>query len=209
MKKKVMIIQPWKGITISEFQALRIDAIEFLREEGYIVINENYIPDIFQSKTSALKAFADSVEQISSCDAVCGKWENDSECNLLYNVAINYGVNVLFARNTPRPGEKETIIKLYHGDELIGSIIPPFGKMELKRGVKKYPLTLFGFGPDKKDSVDYIEIIKWVESRACPSERIGIEKILDSLRFEKYDGFAIARENKARTFYDEFRLEVE
>ena len=104
----------------------------------------------------------------------------------------------------------KTTLKLYQGNNLIGVLEDaPFGKMVLREGVTNYPISLFGYGPDKKESVTYFDILKWADDRACPEDRYGIDDILKELELDRYDSVAIATANNYRTIHDDFRMEFE
>ena len=103
---------------------------------------------------------------------------------------------------------KEYKYMIYQGDNLIAESDDTPGKwMKLKEGVTDYPISLFGYGEDKKEEVCITDLMKWAECRACPPNRCGIEKILKELKLDKYDAFKIAMASNFRTMHDDYRVE--
>lgn len=100
--------------------------------------------------------------------------------------------------------------KLYHDNELIAeSDGTPIQSMELKKGIKQWPVTLFGWGKFKRDKVTLKDILQWGSMRVCPPNRAGIEDILKLYNIEKYDEIELLRATQYRTIHDKFWMVVE
>ena len=102
-------------------------------------------------------------------------------------------------------------MKMFSGNELIAEskIVDGNKYLYLNEDAKSYPIDLFGFPDNKRKRVDMFRLIKWMETRACPPERCGIETILSDLNLKKYDAVAIARSNDFQSIADDFRLEYD
>ena len=102
-------------------------------------------------------------------------------------------------------------MKLYAGDKLIAESVKE-GKTKylvLDPNAEEYPTDLFGTPRNKRLKVGMSCIIKWMEARACPPDRVGIEDILKELRMDRYDAYTIAKHNSSRSLADNFRLEFD
>ena len=100
-------------------------------------------------------------------------------------------------------------MKLYAGDKLMAESVKE-GKtiyLVLDSNAEEYPTDLFGTPRMKVYKVPLDKVIKWIESRACPPNRVGIEVILKDLGLVKYDAYKIAKHNLCRSMADNFRLE--
>ena len=106
MKKKVMISQPMNGLSDEEIMQNRYDANMYLHKCGFEIVNSFFIDDEYSDE--ALKAkgveqigvyfLAKSLESMSMCDAVyfCKGWEKARGCKLEHDVAVAYGLEILY-----------------------------------------------------------------------------------------------------------------
>lgn len=98
-----MISQPMNGLTDEQIEAVRNKAIAELQNGGYEVVNTffkegfktGYIPS-----NKPVYYLAKSLEMMSQCNVVyfCKGWEYARGCKMEHEVAIAYGIPVLYER---------------------------------------------------------------------------------------------------------------
>lgn len=103
---KAMISQPMAGKTDEEIVATRERAIKVLESKGYEVVNtlftdEWYSPDAMKERgveNIPLCFLAKSLENMSLCGAAyfCKGWRQARGCRIEHEVALAYGLNVIY-----------------------------------------------------------------------------------------------------------------
>lgn len=104
--KKAMISQPMTGVPIEKVRAVRNEAIKYLTEEGFDVVNtffENLFDDTEEYKLEGYKHMpifylAKALKKMSRCDAVyfCKGWEKSKGCRIEHMVAAAYGLQIIY-----------------------------------------------------------------------------------------------------------------
>lgn len=98
-KRKAMISQPMAGLTEQEIEATRALATDWLKKDGFEVI-DTYFTDndpIFETeeqKRNPVFLLAKSIEAMSKVDSVyfCKGWEKSRGCQVEHLVAEKYGL---------------------------------------------------------------------------------------------------------------------
>lgn len=100
---KAMISQPMNGLTDEQIEAVRNKAITELQNGGYEVVDTffkegfktGYIPS-----NKPVYYLAKSLEMMSQCNVVyfCKGWEYARGCKTEHEVAVAYGIPVLYER---------------------------------------------------------------------------------------------------------------
>lgn len=101
MNYNVMIVQPMRGLTKEEILAVRKDATNFLESLGYNVLNTYFDRDISEKEINApIYLLSKAIEVMSRCDTVyfCLGWHNARGCRAEYEIAKNYGLNMIFEK---------------------------------------------------------------------------------------------------------------
>lgn len=105
-KKKAMLSQPMAGKTEEEIKETRERAIAFLEGMGYEVVNTLFTDEWYSDE--AMKArgvvqiplcfLAKSLENMSKCHVAyfCKGWEKARGCNIEYDAAFMYGLEIIF-----------------------------------------------------------------------------------------------------------------
>ena len=106
MDKKAMFSQSMSGKTDKEIIETRERAIHFLESKDFKVVNDPFTDERYSSDTvTEEKSFkyplwflAKSLEGMSFCHAVyfCEGWEKDSRCKIEHDIAVAYGLEVLY-----------------------------------------------------------------------------------------------------------------
>lgn len=106
MREKVMLSQPMLGRSDEEIIATREKAIKVLEEKGYDVVNTLFIDEWHSSENMERRGvvnipicfLAKSLEKMSYCHAVyfCKDWEKARGCRLEHEVALAYGLMVIY-----------------------------------------------------------------------------------------------------------------
>ena len=103
---KAMLSQPMNGKTEEEIVATRGKAIQALETQGYELV-DTYFNDEWSRKENMeaegvvqipVRFLAKSLEKMSLCDAVyfCKGWEQARGCRIEHEVAVAYGLNVIY-----------------------------------------------------------------------------------------------------------------
>lgn len=106
MKMKAMLSQPMAGKTETEITDTRNQAIAELESRGYEIVNTLFT-DEWYSKESMhnrgvvqipLCFLAKSLESMSKCHTAffCKGWENARGCRIEHDVAVAYGLEVIY-----------------------------------------------------------------------------------------------------------------
>ena len=104
--KKAMLSQPMANKTNEEIIATRENAIKVLEGKGYNIVNtfftdEWYIIEKMKERGVVqipLCFLAKSLENMSLCHAVyfCKGWENARGCKIEHDVAVAYGLDIIY-----------------------------------------------------------------------------------------------------------------
>ena len=106
MKMKAMLSQPMAGKTDLEIVETRNRAITELETRGYEIVN-TFFTDEWYSKESMkdrgvvqipLCFLAKAIENMSKCHTAffCNGWENARGCRIEHDVAVAYGLEVIY-----------------------------------------------------------------------------------------------------------------
>jgi hypothetical protein len=106
MSKRVMISQPMRDKTESEIFSVREDAIKYLKELGYEVV-DTYIKEDWENQNTdnsrnvrciPLKFLSESINLMSLCDIVyfCKGWEYARGCKIEHECAVEYGLQIMY-----------------------------------------------------------------------------------------------------------------
>lgn len=103
---KAMLSQPMAGKTEQEITETRNRAIKALEDKGFEVVNtlftdEWYSPDAMRARgveNIPICFLAKSLENMSLCDTVyfCKGWRQARGCRIEHEVALAYGMNVIY-----------------------------------------------------------------------------------------------------------------
>lgn len=106
---KAMLSQPMAGKTNEEIIATREKAIKTLKEKGYEVVNTLYTDKWYSAENMGKRGvvqvplcyLAKSLENMSLCHAAyfCSGWEEARGCRIEHDVAIAYGLDVIYENN--------------------------------------------------------------------------------------------------------------
>lgn len=106
MKLKVMISQPMAGKDNYEIISTRDRAIKTLSGEGYEIVNTYFTDYCYSDESLAERGviqvplcfLAKSLENMCCCHAVyfCNGWENARGCVIEHEVAIAYGLTLIY-----------------------------------------------------------------------------------------------------------------
>lgn len=104
--KRAMISQPMAGKSDDEIRKIRELAISVLADRGYDVVNTFFTDDWYRRENMEARGvvqiplcfFAKSLEKMSLCHAVyfCKGWEKTRGCRLEHDVAVAYGLDILY-----------------------------------------------------------------------------------------------------------------
>ena len=103
---KAMISQPMAGKTEKEIIETRENAITFLKERGYDIVNTLFTDDWYSDKAMQERGvvqiplcfLAKSLENMSKCHVAyfCKGWENARRCRIEHEAAKAYGVAIIY-----------------------------------------------------------------------------------------------------------------
>lgn len=103
---KAMLSQPMNGKTDEEIIETRERAIKALEAKGYEVVNTLFTDEWYSDKSMRERGvvqipvcfLAKSLENMSLCHAVyfCDGWENARGCKIEHDVAVAYGLKILY-----------------------------------------------------------------------------------------------------------------
>lgn len=106
MREKFMLSQPMLGRSDEEIIATREKAIKVLEEKGYDVVNTLFIDEWHSRENMERRGvvnipicfLAKSLEKMSLCHGVyfCKDWEKARGCRLEHEVALAYGLMVIY-----------------------------------------------------------------------------------------------------------------
>lgn len=104
--KKIMISQPIAGLTHDEIVDSRDKFLEFAQSHNWKVVNTLFTDDWYSAKKMAKRGvvqtplcfLAKSLENMANCHAVyfAKGWENARGCKIEYEVAKQYGLQIIF-----------------------------------------------------------------------------------------------------------------
>ena len=103
---KAMISQPMAGKTDEEIVATRERAIKVLESKGYEVVNTLFTDEWYSEEDMKARGvenvplcfLAKSLENMSQCHAAyfCKGWRNARGCRIEHEVALAYGLTVIY-----------------------------------------------------------------------------------------------------------------
>ena len=104
--KKAMISQPMAGKTNEEIVVARNQAIKYLQDHGYEVVNTLFTDEWYSQKAMEERGvvqiplcfLAKSLENMSLCHAAyfCEGWENARGCRIEHEAAVAYGLEIIY-----------------------------------------------------------------------------------------------------------------
>ena len=106
MEKKAMLSQPMAGKTEEEIIATRNRAINFLKAEGFRIVNTLFTDEWYSKEAMTARGvvqiplcfLAKSLENMSLCHTVyfCKGWENARGCRIEHDAAVAYGLEIIY-----------------------------------------------------------------------------------------------------------------
>lgn len=102
---KAMISQPMAGLTKEEILKVKEEAVEFLKEHDYEIVNtffdEEWKEELEHNKDVVnvpLKYLAKSLDTMATCEVVyfCPGWEKARGCKIEHEVAQAYDLNIIY-----------------------------------------------------------------------------------------------------------------
>ena len=106
MEKKAMLSQPMAGKTEEEIIATRNRAINFLKAEGFTIVNTLFTDEWYSKEAMTARGvvqiplcfLAKSLENMSLCHTVyfCKGWENARGCRIEHDAAVAYGLEIIY-----------------------------------------------------------------------------------------------------------------
>ena len=103
---KAMLSQQMAGKSEEEIKATRKQAIKVLEEKGYEIVNTLFTDEWYSDEHMKERGvvqiplcfLAKSLEKMSLCHAVyfCKGWEQTRGCRLEHDVAVAYGLTVIY-----------------------------------------------------------------------------------------------------------------
>lgn len=103
---KAMISQPMAGKTEKEIVETRENAITFLKERGYDIVNTLFTDDWYSDKAMQERGvvqiplcfLAKSLENMSKCHAAyfCKGWQTARGCRIEHEAAKAYGIAIIY-----------------------------------------------------------------------------------------------------------------
>jgi hypothetical protein len=104
--KKAMLSQPMANKTEAEIIATREKAIKVIEEKGYQLVNTLFTDEWYSKNQMETRGvvqiplcfLAKSLENMSLCHMAyfCKGWENARGCKIEHDVAIAYGLEVIY-----------------------------------------------------------------------------------------------------------------
>ena len=105
---KAMVSQPMNGLTEEQIFDTRNKAVKFLEELGYEVINTLFTDDWYLTEAMKKRGIvqiplyflAKSLDNMSLCNAVyfCKGWEAYRGCKMEHDVAVAYGLHIIYEK---------------------------------------------------------------------------------------------------------------
>lgn len=103
---KAMISQPMNGKSDEEIDDTRLKAVKSLEDLGYEVENTLFTDEWYSDEKMKERGIvqipvcflAKSLDSMSLCQAVyfCKGWEEARGCRIEHEVAVNYGLTILY-----------------------------------------------------------------------------------------------------------------
>ena len=103
---KAMISQPMAGKTEKEIVETRENAITFLKERGYDIVNTLFTDDWYSDKAMQERGvvqiplcfLAKSLENMSKCHVAyfCMGWQTARGCRIEHEAAKAYGIAIIY-----------------------------------------------------------------------------------------------------------------
>lgn len=103
---KAMISQPMAGKTEKEIVETRENAITFLKERGYDIVNTLFTDDWYSDKAMQERGvvqiplcfLAKSLENMSKCHVAyfCKEWQTARGCRIEHEAAKAYGIAIIY-----------------------------------------------------------------------------------------------------------------
>lgn len=103
---KAMISQPMAGKTEKEIVKTRENAITFLKERGYDIVNTLFTDDWYSDKAMQERGvvqiplcfLAKSLENMSKCHVAyfCKGWQTARGCRIEHEAAKAYGIAIIY-----------------------------------------------------------------------------------------------------------------
>lgn len=103
---KAMISQPMVGKTEKEIVETRENAITFLKERGYDIVNTLFTDDWYSDKAMQERGvvqiplcfLAKSLENMSKCHVAyfCKGWQTARGCRIEHEAAKAYGIAIIY-----------------------------------------------------------------------------------------------------------------
>jgi hypothetical protein len=103
---KAMISQPMAGKTEKEIVETRENAITFLKERGYDIVNTLFTDDWYSDKAMQERGvvqiplcfLAKSLENMSKCRVAyfCKGWQTARGCRIEHEAAKAYGIAIIY-----------------------------------------------------------------------------------------------------------------
>lgn len=103
-----MLSQPMRGKTEKEIEETRDKAIKILKHKGYEIVNTLFTDEWCNIEAMnergviniPLYFIAKSLENMSLCDTAyfCKGWENTRGCKIEHDVAVAYGLNIIYEK---------------------------------------------------------------------------------------------------------------
>lgn len=103
---KAMISQPMAGKTEKEIVETRENAITFLKEHGYDIVNTLFTDDWYSDKAMQERGvvqiplcfLAKSLENMSKCHVAyfCKGWQTARGCRIEHEAAKAYGIAIIY-----------------------------------------------------------------------------------------------------------------
>lgn len=103
---KAMISQPMAGKTEKEIVEARENAITFLKERGYDIVNTLFTDDWYSDKAMQERGvvqiplcfLAKSLENMSKCHVAyfCKGWQTARGCRIEHEAAKAYGIAIIY-----------------------------------------------------------------------------------------------------------------
>lgn len=104
--KMAMVSQPMNGKTEEEIREVRERAIAVLKEKGYEVVDTLFTDAWYSDENlkeqgvvqTPVYFLSASLLQMSKCDVVyfCDGWEKARGCRLEHDVAMSYGLHIVY-----------------------------------------------------------------------------------------------------------------
>jgi hypothetical protein len=107
--KKIMISQPMNGFTDEQIHETRNRFLQFAKKENLEVVNTYFKDEWYSQDSMSLRGVVQipvcflsmSLEKMSQCNIVyfAKGWENARGCKIEHEVALQYGLDVIYEEN--------------------------------------------------------------------------------------------------------------